>query len=122
GGTTAATRNVISGNTGDGIDIVSGPSTIQGNYIGTNAAGTSAVGNTGDGVKISDSGGSCTIGGTSAGAGNLISGNTNHGIEIRSANGGNQVQGNFIGTNAAGTAALANSSGVVLQNGTQNNT
>src|SRR5438876_7302621 len=44
-------RNVISGNRGDGIDVVFGNSTIQGNLIGTNATGTAAVPNTGDGIK-----------------------------------------------------------------------
>ena len=48
-----------------------------------------------------------TIGGTAAGAGNLISGNTGLGIELSSAP-GNLIQGNFIGTNAAGTTALGN--------------
>ena len=44
---------VISGNTGGGIDIVGSLATgnlVEGNYIGTNAAGTAAVANTGVGV------------------------------------------------------------------------
>src|SRR2546428_231082 len=40
GGTSAGSRNVISGNTGNGIDIVSGAVTVQGNFIGNNAAGS----------------------------------------------------------------------------------
>src|SRR5438552_5808614 len=121
GGTTVATRNVISGNIGDGIDILNGSSTIQGNYLGTNAGGTAVVANGVDGVQILDSGGSCMIGGVAAGAGNLISGNGFSGVEITSLSGGNLVQGNLIGTNAAGTAALPNRNGLELWNGTKNN-
>ncbi len=96
GGTSATARNVISGNTGDGIDIVSGGATVQGNFIGTNAAGTAALPNSGSGILIS--GGSGTIGGTTAGAGNVISGNNSAnfpagiGIYITGGN-GSQVQG-----------------------------
>ena len=50
GGTTAASRNVISGN-GGGIDIVGSANLVQGNFIGTNAAGTAAV-RSGCGVSI----------------------------------------------------------------------
>ncbi len=83
GGTTAASRNVIAGNSnGDGIQIennaVSATVRIQGNYIGTNAAGTAALPNTQSGIEIDDTDG-VTIGGTTAGAGNLISGNTYYG-------------------------------------------
>ena len=50
-----------------------------------------------------------TIGGTAAGAGNVVSGNTSNGIHIsRSGTTGNLVAGNWIGTNATGTAALGN--------------
>jgi hypothetical protein len=67
GGTTVADRNVISGN-GDGIKIAPGagiePSNnmVLGNYIGTNAAGTEARGNTAWGILILNSNGN-TIGG-----------------------------------------------------------
>jgi len=77
---------------------------ISGNYIGTNASGAN-LGNTGNGVNITDASNS-TIGGTATGAGNVISGNSGNGIDILSD--GNFVQGNKIGTNAAGTAALGN--------------
>jgi len=54
GGTTAAARNVISGNRNRGIAIAgtfSGDS-IQGNYIGVDVTGTKALGNGNEGVAI----------------------------------------------------------------------
>ena len=52
GGTSAAAANVISGN-GDGILISdSDSSLVEGNLIGTNAAGTIKVPNLGDGVFV----------------------------------------------------------------------
>src|SRR5437867_291078 len=74
GGTTPADANLISGN-GAGVFVDTGKtetSTIEGNLIGTNAAGTAAVGN-GTGAQLSL--GHCTVGGTSAAARNVISGN-----------------------------------------------
>ena len=123
GGTSAAARNVISGNSGNGIDIVSGGATVQGNYIGINAAGTAAIPNTGDGIAIS--GGSGTIGGTAAGAGNVISGNDNTsfpaGVGVYITGGaGSQLQGNFIGTNPAGTSRIPNRFGILIS-GAPNN-
>jgi parallel beta-helix repeat protein len=111
GGTTAADRNVISGNGKSGVFLYTASSnrtTVVGNYIGTNAAGTAAVGNGLDGVQVHASH-TNTIGGTTAGARNVISGNKQDGILIAS-NGaaGNVVQGNYVGTNAAGTAKIPN--------------
>ena len=104
GGTTTGAANIISGNTDDGVDI-DASCLVEGNDIGTNAAGTAAVANGYDGIYVDASG--ATIGGTTAGAGNIISGNTDDGIDIDASC---LVEGNFIGTNAAGTAAVANGS------------
>ena len=118
GGTTAAARNTLSGNTTYGILILANSSNalVQGNYIGTNALGTAALGNT-VGVML-DGATTATIGGTVAGARNVISGNTQGGIIIMGAGAtGNLVQGNYIGTNALGTATLGNTgSGVSVSN------
>src|SRR5688572_13279696 len=116
GGTTPAARNLISGNSpGQGILIQSPLSTgnvVAGNFIGTNAAGSAALNNS-QGVLISDASGN-TIGGTAAGVRNVISGNST-GISISVAGStGNVVAGNFIGTNPAGTAAVANTTGVSI--------
>jgi parallel beta-helix repeat protein len=79
---------------------------VQGNLIGTDATGTVALGNS-IGVFVSG-GNNNTIGGTIAGARNVISGNTGEaGLEIY-AGLGNLVQGNFIGVDVTGTARLGN--------------
>ena len=119
GGTTAAERNVISGNTQQGIyfDNVDN-STISGNYIGTNAAGTGDVNGTGvehrrspASIVINGSSGN-VIGGTTAGARNVISGNNHYGFEVLGATSQNNLlQGNYIGTDATGLVALGNTNG-----------
>jgi hypothetical protein len=123
GGTTAAARNVISGNSSIGIDLhentVNG-NVIQGNFIGTNAAGTAAIGN-GDGIDLVRANNN-TFGGTVAEAGNVISGNSGHGISLADSS-SNLIQGNLVGTDAAGTAAVPNVAGVgILIGGGSNNT
>ena len=88
-----------------GILVESPGNFIEGNFIGTNADGTVAVPNFMAGVFLSAS--DTTVGGPTTAARNLLSGNTD-GISISSASGANTVEGNFIGTNAGGTAAIAN--------------
>jgi hypothetical protein len=101
-------RNIISGNS-IGVSISGSDSNdtiVAGNYIGTDLTGAFALGNGSVGVLISGDN-QVTIGGTAAGAGNVISGNTGNGISI-SGNGGANVQGNIVGLNAAGNADLGN--------------
>ncbi|MCI0465097.1 MAG: PKD domain-containing protein, partial [Gemmataceae bacterium] len=118
-GTAAGTRNVISGNGLDGVVITASTGNlVQGNFIGTNAAGTAALGNNGFGISISTANINGvlidalnnTVGGTTLGAGNVIAGNRDGGVEITSSGSGgtgNQVLGNVIG-NAVNIPALAN--------------
>ena len=117
GGATAAARNVISGNRISGITLTSNQTMnnqILGNFIGLNAAGTAAVGNN-TGIMLSDSAANNSIGGSAAGAGNVISGNMTSGILIADSATGTQVQGNLIGTNPAGTSAIPNrTSGIAV--------
>jgi len=116
GGTTAAARNVVSGNADDGIEIIGAAPTanmIQGNYVGLNAAGTAAVGNGNDGIVIWLSRNN-TIGGTAAGAGNVVGGNQSGFYFGDVTATGNAILGNFIGTNATGTAAVGNITGIYL--------
>ncbi|MEG4517150.1 DUF4347 domain-containing protein, partial [Microcoleus sp. AT9_A5] len=117
GGTNPGDRNIISGNTADGITIVGGTggNQVLGNYIGTNAAGTLALPNT-SGVSINGLP-------TNTISGNVISGNSIHGAAILGAGAtGNTLTGNFIGTNAIGSAALPNAAfGVSIEGGANNN-
>lgn len=86
GGTTAAERNIISGNSGSGVVIENTDTTgnvVQGNYIGTDASGTAFNGNTFSGVVFNFGASDNTIGGTAAGAGNIIAGNGQHGVWVR---------------------------------------
>ena len=105
GGTAAGAGNVISGNGGDGLVVTQPFDLIEGNLIGTDKTGTFAIGNGSLGLWTVAYAGADTIGGTVAGAGNVISGNGG-GIEIDA--GSNVIQGNKIGTNEAGTAAITN--------------
>ena len=111
GGAQTGAGNVISGNSA-GIDVVfmaSGAATIQGNFIGTDPGGVTAMGNSQWGIAVEGSSG-VRIGGNVAGAGNLISGN-GLGIWLENNAVGNVIQGNRIGTDLTGTAPLPNSSG-----------
>jgi titin len=82
---------------------------IAGNYIGTNAGGTAALGNRSDGVLIQGGAANNTVGGTTAATRNVIAGNGWRGVEINgSGSTANLVEGNYIGTNVMGTAALGN--------------
>lgn len=91
GGTTPASRNIISGNSAFGIYFAGGGSTngtIQGNYIGVGADGTTALGNTGFGIGYYNTDGSGLIGGTTGvttngactGACNIIAYNSSAGV------------------------------------------
>jgi hypothetical protein len=107
--------NVIASNELNGVAIVGGDTAsneVRGNRIGTNAAGTAALGNRIDGVQIVDAPNN-TVGGFSAGARNIISGNGSaiggSGVAVFGASAtGNQIVGNFIGTDVTGTNAIGN--------------
>jgi parallel beta-helix repeat protein len=126
GGTIPEARNVIAGtkvsflNTGQGIAITGESSVrnlVQGNFIGTDATGTLALGNGGDGILVSSAG----LGGGASETtirGNLISGNAVSGIEILGG-GNNLVAGNLIGTDITASEDLGNShDGVVIDDTT----
>ena len=116
-------RNVISGNLNDNGVLLWGAgagTVIAGNYIGTDPTGTYGIGNGptpqagGEGVAVvGTQGAGVTIGGTVAGAGNVISDNY-EGVIITDSGGAGTwnvlVEGNLIGTNAAGNAAIPNTS------------
>ncbi|PYJ85927.1 MAG: hypothetical protein DME70_08825, partial [Verrucomicrobia bacterium] len=66
-----ASRNLVSGNARNGIGVASSNGFIQGNYVGTDITGKVALPNGGIGMSIA--GRSNLIGGSTPGAGNLIS-------------------------------------------------
>jgi parallel beta-helix repeat protein len=115
GGTTPASRNIISGNGGRGVNYSQSFATviskIQGNYIGVDITGNSILSNQFAGIEVD---GSIQIGGTEMGAGNVISGNNLvggfGGIYLLNSGslGPTKIEGNYIGTNANGTSALGN--------------
>lgn len=117
GGAAAGRRNIISGNTGNGVTLHGTNNFVQGNYIGLNAAGTAAIGNGYVALQAWDTTGGL-IGGTSAGEGNVISGNLGDGLSLESGSSGMTIAGNLIGTNPAGTAIIANAGGGVNLDGT----
>jgi CSLREA domain-containing protein len=129
GGTLPGARNLISGNGDSGVVIFCCDDTgnvIQGNYIGTDRNGTAALPNDLDGININSTSFANQVGGTDPGAGNLISGNGQHGINITDGGGGvsggnNIIEGNLIGTDATGTAALGNTqNGIEIENSPDN--
>ena len=131
GGTTAEERNVISGNGSIGVgvfgnEVNTGPNSldneIKGNYIGTNADGTTAIGNE-DNVQVSEGALNTIIGGITAQERNIISGAGYRGVVIASLGTANtQVKGNFIGTDVTGTVAIPNTNRAInILNGASNN-
>jgi parallel beta-helix repeat protein len=93
-----AKGNVVSGNAQNGIHLREAVAElVQGNRVGTNAAGSAAIPNGSAGVALSASAGSNTIGGALPGEGNVISGNRGVGVDIANSP-GNQLSGNWIGT------------------------
>ncbi|NDJ61663.1 MAG: hypothetical protein GYB67_11095, partial [Chloroflexi bacterium] len=115
GGLTVDLRNVISGNTDNGVLLTGDGNTVIGNRIGTIADGMLARGNV-NGVLIAGS--ANTLGGGESGAGNLISGNSGVGVRISGDN--NQVLGNLIGAELTGTFALGNAVGVLIEGAADN--
>ncbi len=115
GGSTAAARNLISGNRGAGMGICAVDTTVQGNYVGLASDGLTAMGNS---VNVGDGSGGATIdyadgvliGGVNTGEMNIFSGNYNAGVSpYRSEN--MTVQGNYFGLGYDGSTMVPNDSG-----------
>ncbi len=107
--TTTITNNVVSGNLQEGISISPGsPSssvyTITNNRIGTNAAGTAALGNGGAGVVLTSVQNATVLN-------NLISGNQGLGLQLTGFDAAVEhdvFQGNKIGSDITGLLPLGN--------------
>src|SRR5262249_9180686 len=103
--------NLISGNRRNGVSVLRSGNLIVGNYLGTDKDGTAAVPNGWNGIALVGDGGNTA-------QDNVISGNGRNGVFIIGPN--NTVKGGFIGTNAAGTQALPNQTGVYVREGDNN--
>ncbi|MCI0488913.1 MAG: FG-GAP-like repeat-containing protein, partial [Blastocatellia bacterium] len=125
GGTTAAARNIIAGNSA-GVGIFTTNNLISGNYIGTDITGTISIAN-GSGIVFGNSddlspASNNIIGGATPLAGNLIAGN-GAGITLTGTEASNnQIQGNLIGIQADGASPLGNTAGIIISKNASHNT
>ena len=123
GNASSSNGNIISGNETFGLAI--GRSTgilnsVEDNIVGLNQSGTAAVPNGLSGIQLSLGTGN-SIGGLGQNEGNLIGGNLQHGILLVVAN-ENELLGNRIGVNVAGSVAIANNGdGVRIVQGSSDN-
>src|SRR5205807_1312938 len=127
----AAERNVISGNTTGVLVANAGTdnTVIAGNYVGLNAAGTAALGNTGNGVSVGNSNSNrpqfTRVGTNGDGVAddlerNVISGNGGSGVRVEgTATAQTVIAGNYIGTDATGAVAVGNAADGVFIVGAQ---
>ncbi len=123
GGTAPVAGNTLAaGRNGIFLDGAADGNVLQGNFIGTNASGATGLGNTNTGIGVFSSSNNL-LGGTVAGAGNVIVFNGDRGILFAFSSNGNAVEGNWIGTDPAGAAGMGNASnGVEFIFGPSNNT
>ncbi|MEZ6087251.1 MAG: DUF2341 domain-containing protein [Pirellulaceae bacterium] len=121
GGTTAADRNIISGQTNNGVVITASANNTQviGNYIGTDATGLNLIGNSIHGIFAGDVSG-LILGGDSVAKRNLIAG---QGYGIQGSNLDNSyIQGNYFGLAVNGSTVLGNGwDAIYLTNGSTGN-
>ncbi|MFI5455559.1 MAG: LamG-like jellyroll fold domain-containing protein, partial [Isosphaerales bacterium] len=119
---------------GDGLDISGNQDSVQNVTVtGFSGAGVSITGSDGsiaggqitdneNGIVVSAGATGNTIGGTDAGAGNVITGNTLDGIVLDNAQ-QTVIQGNWIGTDSSGSFGLGNAAvGILIEDGASDNT
>jgi CSLREA domain-containing protein len=127
GGSCTGACNLVSGNGGDGIAVYAGtvyagsvPSAavIQGNFVGVDSSGTSALPN-GDvaGVYITEQS-PTVLGGVEPAARNIVSGNDGYGIVLSGS--GNTIEGNFVGSDTTGQLGIGNAAGGINVGGNNN--
>jgi hypothetical protein len=123
GGTSPAARNVLSGNMYHGLQLAASArgNLVQGNFVGLDASGNSAVPNRVSGLWVESD--SNFIGTSEPGGGNIISGNATNGLSLEGVGASNNiVQGNLVGTDPAGTRTISNAwCGIGLAGGARNN-
>jgi parallel beta-helix repeat protein len=122
GGLNVEDRNITSGNGHIGIRIFDASyNTVINNYVGTDRTGNLPLGNY-DGISIEGSSKHNVIGSTNPAGRNLVSGNYAYGIPIFGAGcDSNIFIGNYMGTNAAGTAGIPNTYGFLFDDGAKYN-
>jgi parallel beta-helix repeat protein len=105
--------NIVSGNRGHGVHLLSRNNVVRGNIIGLDVTGSLARPNALDGIRCDVNSDNTVI------ANNTVSGNLRHGLMSLSPN--NVVQGNIIGLNMAGNATVANGEdGIGCDSGSDN--
>jgi parallel beta-helix repeat protein len=126
GGQYGLTGNLISGNGDSGVRISGGDTTantVAGNLIGLNALGdTFLVPYQEEGISIRDGAHHNLVGGSTAGAHNVVSGNEIGILISDTLTLGNDILGNYIGTDPFGTERRENFIGLLLAGGAQDNT
>ncbi len=110
GGTTSADRNIVSGNGQTGLWLRGDDLTITGNHIGTDAAGTGAIGNGAHGIRLV--GDHNVVGGATLAEANVIGDSVLDGIYLDGSD--NTISGNYIGTDKSETVNLENRRGVAI--------
>lgn len=123
GGSGKSQGNLVSGNAGDGIALVSGGNSVRGNKVGLDLGGTRAIGNKVDGIgsrsAIFKGVGFCQQapqdgGSNNSVTGNLVGGNAGDGLDLFE-NSSDMVQGNHVGTNSAASGPVPNGGhGIVM--------
>ena len=87
---------------GNGLNIESNSNFVQDDYLGVNVLGTAAP----DTIGVAITGSNNTIGGTAAGAGNVIAFNNQDGVDVNSGS-GNAIRENQIYNNTGKSIGLA---------------
>jgi uncharacterized repeat protein (TIGR01451 family) len=122
-GSSAVRGLAVTGFSGAAIVLKNGGGNqVQSCVLGTDPTGTTAQPN-GQGIEVIGSA-SNSIGGSTSGAGNLISGNLGAGIELTNSTQPstlNVIVGNLIGTSATGSTALGNQASGILVSGASGN-
>lgn len=107
----AKAPNIISGNGDYGVLLngsLARSNIVQGNRVGTSRTGAGRLGNGSAGVGLLEAPYN-KIGGEGLHEGNLLSGNTDAGVYLfKPGATGNQILGNYLGTEATGLASLGN--------------
>jgi hypothetical protein len=123
GGANPGERNVISGNTSDGVQVRNSTGTLViNNFIGTDLNGLAAVANGtgttgGVGVNVLTGSTNTLVGGSAAGAGNVIGGNAGSGVRVSdAATAGTSILGNRIGLGFSGQPVPNGGDGVRVEN------